>query len=366
MGGRLYAECAAGLGRKAAGCARAAALAGGVALLLACVSGAAQAALGTLAAAWVILAGLAAGGVAFSAAIRCSNGRWALLALPVAEATAGFFPAAVIILGILVLAAPAWIPGALAAGWAPWASRAARDLAAAVLLVVAARRYLGRPGSNIPAHVKASRAAIIYLVLFVASLSLWTVDLVMDLHDWAPSTVIPPFVFMSGLLAGVAWTAFVVATQAGVDNRTRHDLGKLLFAFAIVWGYLLWAEYLAVWYGNLPDEAGQLLARWAHYWKFVSLVVVGAVLVFPFFFLLSERTKRGRVTLGVASASMLVGLVGEGVLLVLPSLELVWGWQTLACVIFVTLGAAGLFVLTVGARLARSLPLTPAGDGTHP
>ena len=81
--------------------------------------------------------------------------------------------------------------------------------------------------------------------------------------------------------------------------------------------------------------------------------VIGTVLAFPFLFLLPERTKRNRVTLGVAAASTLVGLLGEGLLLVLPALGLSWGWPPVVCVVFVPLGAVGLVVLTVGSRLAQ-------------
>ncbi len=360
MTGRgMFAECSAAFGSRVAGSAAAAALVGLVVLLLASTFGAARAALGVLAANWLVLAGVAAGGVAFSAAIRLSNGRWAAPALAVAEASAGFFPAALAILAVLVLAARAWIPGASAAGWSAFGFRALRDLAAAVLLILAASRLLRRSQSNVSTDVKPSGAAVAYLFLFVAVLSLWSVDLIMDLHEWAPSTVIPPFYFMSGFLGAVALTALVVATRPAAESRSRHDLGKLLFAFAIVWGYLLWAEYLAVWYGNLPDETGQLLARWVGEWKFVSLGVIGTVLGFPFLFLLSERTKRNRATLGLASASILLGLLAEGWLLVLPSLELSWGFPTLACLAFVTLGTVGLFVLTLGASLAR------AGAASH-
>ena len=33
-----------------------------------------------------------------------------------------------------------------------------------------------------------------------------------------------------------------------------HDLGKLLFAFVVFWGYIAFSQYLLVWYANLPEE----------------------------------------------------------------------------------------------------------------
>ena len=33
-----------------------------------------------------------------------------------------------------------------------------------------------------------------------------------------------------------------------------HDLGKMIFAFSIFWMYLFFAQYIVIWYGNLPEE----------------------------------------------------------------------------------------------------------------
>ncbi len=257
---------------------------------------------GVLAASWLFFAGVAAGGVAFSAAVRCSKGGWAGAALPAVEAGAAFFPAALALLVVLVLGARAWIPGAAEAGWGPWASRAVRELAASAVLVAVGTRYLRRARAE--SEPRPTRVAVAYLLLYVAVLSLWAIDLVMDLHEWAPSTVIPAYYFIGALLGAIALAALAVGLgpETTAVAAVRPDLGKLLFAMVIFWGYLLWAAYLPVWYGNMPDETGQLLARWAGGWKYLSLGVLATVLAFPFFFLLPERTKRGRASLAVVAA----------------------------------------------------------------
>ncbi len=309
-----------------------------------------MAALGVLAATWLFTAGLAAGGVAFSAAVHCSRGRWAAAALPAAEASAAFFPAALALLAVLVLGAREWIPGAAAAGWGSWLSRCVREEGATALLFVVGSRYLRR--SDAEAEPGPTRLAITYLLLYAAVVSLWAIDLVMDLHDWAPSTVIPPFVFIGAFLGAIALGTVAAARGAESGSLARGDLGKLLLAMAIFWGYLVWAAYLPVWYGNLPDETGQLLALWAGGWKLLTLGVLVTVLGFPFFFLLPERSKRGRTSLTVVAASILVGLLGERFLLVLPSLDLTNNLSTLLVGGGVAVGVLGLFLLTFGARLA--------------
>lgn len=348
---------AAALGPRVARLATAAVAVGAVALVGGIVLGLAQVALGVLAATWLFVAGIAAGGVAFSAAVRCSKGRWAHEVLPAVEATAGFFPAALVLLAVLVVGARLWIPGAAEASWSSWAWRCVRELGATAVLFAAGARYLRRARAEaVPAP---SVAGVVYLLLYVTVLSMWAIDLVMDLHDWAPSTVIPPFVFIGALLGAIALGAVAITGDPQAGTRVRGDLGKLLFAMIIFWGYLVWAAYLPVWYGNLPDETGQLLARWTGGWKFVASGALVAVLGFPFFFLLPERTKRGRSALATVAAIILAGLLTERFLLVLPSLDLQADMFSVLVGAGVTVGTLGLFLLSFGARLYTTRQTTP-------
>jgi hypothetical protein len=365
----LFDACAASFGKTVARASLLAVMVGVAAFAVGCLVDLSGVVLGTLAASWLFFAGLATGAVALSAAVRSSRGAWALSALPYAEAGVGFFPVAFVLLAGLVLAASAWMPGVTAIGSAEWISRVVRDLAATAILFAAGRRYLRGTAGSTTVPRAPTVAAVTYLLIFVATLSLWAVDLVMALHDWAPSTVIPPFYFMGAFLGAIAWTALVTSVRGPAEGggQTRHDLGKLLFGFIIFWGYLLWAAYLPVWYGNLPDETGQLMARWSGDWKVVSIAVIATVLAFPFLFLLPERTKRGRTTLGIAATSILAGLLGERFLLVLPSLPLRADAASILLGAAVTLGVAGSFLISVGARLGRSSLAQaggrPPGDG---
>jgi hypothetical protein len=327
---------------------------GAAALLAGLAVGSSVVTFGVLAASWLFFVGVAAGGVAFSAAVRCSKGRWANAALPALEAGAAFFPAALVLLAVLVFGAGAWIPGAAEAGWGPWASRVVRELAASAVLFAAGTRYLRRARAE--SEPRPGRAAVAYLLLYVSVLSLWAIDLVMDLHEWAPSTVIPVYYFIGALLGAIALAALAVGVgpETAAGAAVRPDLGKLLFAMVIFWGYLLWAAYLPVWYGNMPDETGQLLARWAGGWKYLSLGVLATVLGFPFFFLLPERTKRGRTSLAVVAGGILIGLFGEHLLLVLPSLPLRGDAPSVVLGGLVALGVLGVFVLTVGSRIGAT------------
>jgi hypothetical protein len=278
---------------------------GALALVVAIALGAGARAMGAVAAGWMLCTGLAAGGVAASAAVRLSRGRWASQVLPIAEAGVALLVPAAIGLAIIVATGRWWMPRITTSAWI---ALAIRDLVAAAALAIVGQRYV---------HSASLRHAVAYLLLYVIALSMWMVDLVMDLAPWAPSTVLPPLYFMGALLGGFAWPTLVAAGR--FESNTRHDLGKLLFAFAIFWGYLVWAAYLPTWYGNLPDETGQLLARWHGGWWPLSLFAIVAVFGFPFCFLFGEQNKRRARRLAFGAGGIVCGLAVTHLLMIVPT-----------------------------------------------
>ena len=136
--------------------------------------------------------------------------------------------------------------------------------------------------------------------------------------------------------------------------KVRQNLGTLLFGFITFLAYLLWSIFLATWYANLPDETGQLLARWEGIYRPLALGVVIVTLIFPFSFLLMEEAKQRRGTLAIGAASVLLGLFVERFLLVMPSLNPIEGILSILLAAGTAAGVAGLFTLTVGAELASA------------
>jgi Ni/Fe-hydrogenase subunit HybB-like protein len=312
--------------------------------------------LAALASSWLLFAGISAGGVALAASIRIAQGRWARQVLPTAEASAGFFAPALGLLALLTFGARFWMPREAHASVAQWLPLATRDLVLTSLFFWMGRRFVrayreGRQSLHL---------AVAYIVLYALILSLWAVDLVMSLREWAPSSAIPAYYFMGAFISALAWVTFVscVRKHARLDANGRHDIGKLLFGFITFLAYLLWSIFLPTWYANVPDETGQLLARWEGVYRPLSLVVILVTFVFPFLVLLTEEAKRNRGVLALGSASVLVGLFVERFLLVFPSLNLNGGILAALLAAGMMIGVCGLFTLTFGSALAgfESLP----------
>jgi len=153
--------------------------------------------------------------------------------------------------------------------------------------------------------------------------------------DWT-STMFFVHVFAVVLVEGVAAITLgaVLLHDRGhlreaANENHFHDLGKLLLAFTTFWAYIWLSQYLLIWYGNLPDEAGYYQTRtrpdWV-VWFALNVVVNWAV---PFLMLLPRAAKRDGRTLKIVAIVLLVGRWIDLYLLVAPETMRTATWGAL-------------------------------------
>jgi hypothetical protein len=132
------------------------------------------------------------------------------------------------------------------------------------------------------------------MIIYVATVYLLSVDWVMTLEPGWESTGFP-VVFM----ASQALCAFALCIGAAIWNRRDtsqsqpvwKDIGNLLLAAVMFWAYLSYAQFLIVWSGNLPKEAGWYLHRNAGGWHYVLIALAVLNLLAPVLLLLSSGIK---------------------------------------------------------------------------
>src|SRR5438477_10905504 len=121
--------------------------------------------------------------------------------------------------------------------------------------------------------------------------------------------------FLAALMA-LAVLAIAVRRRMGLDavfsSRQQHDLGKLCFGFTVFWAYLMWAQFLVIWYGNLPEETFFMFYRLIDPWRPFGVAVFLLVFVVPFIGLLGVRPKRYPPTFLVFALVSLAGIGLEG------------------------------------------------------
>jgi hypothetical protein len=94
--------------------------------------------------------------------------------------------------------------------------------------------------------------------------------------------------------------------MSAVSVETRHDLGKLLLAFVMLWAYVSFSQFFIIWYGNLPEETVWYLKRLEHGWQHWAGVLVLGQFIVPFLCLLGRNFKRRGSTLAAIAGLLIV------------------------------------------------------------
>lgn len=135
------------------------------------------------------------------------------------------------------------------------------------------------------------------LPLVALAMTFAAFDWLMSLEPTWFSSVYGLYFYAGGQLSALALVAvgLYAAERAGVLTTTTrfhwHALGRLTFAFVVVWAYLGYFQAMLIRIANKPHEVSYFIRRTEHGWLgFVAFVVAGHFVV-PFFILLSQRFK---------------------------------------------------------------------------
>jgi hypothetical protein len=353
---------------------------------------------------WLYFTGLAGGSIAFTAVQKITNAKWSGLVIRFAEASVAFLPVSLIglvltfTLGYHAVYGPmeaavhgmqhskeVWLSwpfmfGRLLVGlavlsWVGWklvradlipdmfATRAAAGPGRRSLFERWTRGFDGSRVASGAQEERLRRLAPAYVVLYAIVFSLVAFDGIMALQPHWFSNLLGGFYFMGSFLGAhmlLALMSMYGASQLGIADlispKQRHDLGKLCFGFTVFWTYLMWAQFLVIWYGNLPEETGFVFARLWGEWRPLGAAVLIGMFILPFFGLLGVAPKKVRATMAFFALVSLVSLWLERYLLVMPSVTPLSGPQFNLPELGPTLLFLGLYLLCY-ALFARTFPM---------
>jgi hypothetical protein len=98
------------------------------------------------------------------------------------------------------------------------------------------------------------------------------------------------------------------------------DLGKLCFAFTAFFGYISFAQYLVIWYGNMPEETFFYRLRLIGAWKQVTQLIPIFMFILPFFGLISKAAKVYLPTFVLFASCGIIGLWMHRYIEIYPSI----------------------------------------------
>lgn len=310
-------------------------------------------------------AALLQGAIALVAAGELTRARWIA---PIRGTLLGLHPLLLVFpFGFAVHALVQGAPAGSPIAWlrpGPWIARNVLLLAATWLLALLLARAVARgegaasrgatdagarKGAIGPSSTRSLLAGL-YALAFVLTQTLIAFDWVMALeYPWV-STLFGGYFFVEALYAGIVLAVLAAARHArrhGEAGRaTLRDASTLLFGFSLLWAGQFFAQYLVIWYGNLPHEVEFLARRLAGSpLRELSTLVLGCLFLVPFAVLLSRSAKVSPRIAPAMGLLVLAGILAERLVFLLPVAPMRGGAATLA---FLVLAAA--FVLR-GRRL---------------
>lgn len=207
------------------------------------------------------------------------------------------------------------------------------------------------------------------LLISALTITFASVDWLMSLDPHWFSTIYGILTIGGCLLNSFAFMIIVLSRMGDregmkgyIGSKHFHDLGKLMLACVMLWGYFNLSQLLIIWSGNLPEETIWFIRRRSGGWEYVGPALILLHFAVPFFLLLSRALKKKpHIIASVAGFLMVMRLVD---LFWLTQPELHGGVisPTAVVVTIVSTAVIGAIWLGLFFKFLSSNPLLPLKD----
>ena len=202
----------------------------------------------------------------------------------------------------------------------------------------------------------------LYILAFTLVLSLIGYDLVMSMDPHWISTLFGGYTFVKAFYVGLGALIILAAVTrikkgkaSGLEPSHFHDIGKLFFAFCLLWADFFYVQLTVIWYGNIPEETHYVIERTLMLpWSKLAWTIFVICFIIPFVILLNKKVKSTPVFMIILCSAIIIGFWFEHLLLLAPALN----HEVTALSLnlsdgLISLGFLGLMVLAVSFFLSR-------------
>jgi hypothetical protein len=165
---------------------------------------------------------------------------------------------------------------------------------------------------GLTSYTKSFKYSCIFLVIYGFTTPIFAFDTVMSLEAHWFSTMFGWYNFAAMWVSSLATMAIIIILlrKAGymswVNNSHLHNLGQFIFGFSIFWTYVWFAQFMLIYYANIPEETVYFYKRWENYefWWYLNLVLN---FLAPVLLLMDRDNKRQENILLTVSIIVLCG-----------------------------------------------------------
>ncbi len=206
---------------------------------------------------------------------------------------------------------------------------------------------------------KSAHIAKIYIFVIIITFSVAGFVWVMSIDPHWYSALFALKNFVSAFYHAAAIIAFIVLllNQFGyfpfLKKSHLHDFSSYIFMLCIIWGYFWFAEFMLIWYANIPEETVYFVGRMQHEdWRIFFFANVIINWFIPFTIMMPAASRRSKTTLKIVIPVLLIGMFIDLYQQIFPGAvgKQVLGFNEVGGF----LGFAGLFTLVVGYYLSKA------------
>jgi len=324
----------------------------------------------------VYFVSLSVGAVLFLTIQRVTHSGWSAGFIRVPEAMGGYLPVAAILFLIMLLGTHSlyqWSHTDVVARdpvlthKAPflnlpfWTVRMVVYFALWILMFILIRRLSVKEDAvgGLDQFKKGEHYSKIFIFIVIITFSIAMIDWVMSIDAHWYSTIFAIKNFVAAFHHAAIVITFIVLLMnlkgyfPFLNKSHLGDFSRYIFMLCIIWGYFWFAEFMLIWYANIPEETAYFLPRirgegWSLY--FYANIIINWFL--PFVLLMPLAMAKNKTVLKIVIPFLIVGQFIDLYVQVFPGTvgSQVLGFQEIG--IFV--GFAGLFMLVTGYMLTRT------------
>ena len=272
---------------------------------------------------------LALGGVTLSAILYLAGARWRYEIRLLASSLFALFPLAFVLLIVLLVNADATFPWVKLAEehkltvspWDGFTFLAWREVVGMLLAMTIHWIFIKRQAVSERSPEDAARFHTIacwvpYVYVVYGTMVAWDFEMFM-VPGWQSGIFgMQEFISFFGM-----FLSFLVIWVYALNSRNRlvnpvkpfvyNYLAQLMLAFTLLWVYTYFAQYLTIWYGNIPDERDRLNGMQDGDYTFIWWAVIALKLVIPFSALAMPFVRHNINAIVAVATCIIIGTIFE-------------------------------------------------------
>lgn len=278
---------------------------------------------------FVVVLSLALSGVALCSVLHLVNAKWRFEVRHLATSLYALFPLAFVMLVVLLAGGSYTFPwwdhpdahGAHMPGWYRPHWLIAREVIGMLFMMGLYGVFIKRQAVSERSAEDAQRFHSIatwipFFFVLYSTMVAWDFEMTLVPHWHSAIYGMQQFVSNFGLFLAflVVWVSVLnngKKLARPVPDYVYNYIAQMLFAFTLLWIYTFYAQYLTIWYGNLPDETDRIRGMQNGDYTFIWWSMLVLKFVVPFVTFCFPAPRHSLAAIRAVAAAIIVGTLFE-------------------------------------------------------